>query len=241
MKKGQIMCGAPRWYSFRRQTAFFLAAFLAAGATAEAQAPSGAGFLERLRAAEARVQKLPVNRRGARRPVEINVHVDANAVIADWRARDPSSQSGTQRRSGVRINGTPSNALAGARQILFACPAGAFLDVTAGRPDGKGGYVFEGGARDGCGPGEALMLENGVLFCGWYTPAALAPARPTHPEIVISTRPPQAMLGECITRSAEVLPAWAFPAGRPQAGRGPCAGSGVTINGRATGHSANCQ
>jgi hypothetical protein len=213
--------------------------WLAAPVAATAQAPTGEGFLDRLAAAEARVRKLPPSAPGDKIPVELNIRVDANAVISDWRARDPSSQSGTARRSGVRINGTPSFALAGAREVLFACPAGAFLDVTAGEPAADGSIDYDAGRRDGCAPGQGLVLQGSRLFCAWYTPPPGVVGRGPA-EIDISTAPPIVLLGECITRRAEVVPALAFPSGRRAAARRPCAGSGVTINGRATGHSADC-
>ena len=85
-------------------------------------------------------------------------------------------------------------------------------------------------------------MVGGRLSCIWYRPPASArpPATGTLPEIVLSSSPLVSMLGECVTTAAEVLPAMVFPEGRLARRPGNCGGSGVTVNGVASGHNAKC-
>lgn len=215
--------------------------FVAVG-TAPAAAQNN-GLQARIDATEARVLKLPRSQAQSGAQVEYQVQIDAMAIIDDWRAHEPRSQSGTQGRSNVRINGTLSNRMSGGHQVLLACRPGAFLDVTFGETAADGSVTFTSGPRDGCPAGQALYLSGGQLSCRWYRlglgniPAGLNTGSLLG-HITLATYPPVHILGECITATAELEPALVFP--QRQVSGGECGGSGVTINGRATGHSATC-
>ncbi|VAW14569.1 hypothetical protein MNBD_ALPHA09-991 [hydrothermal vent metagenome] len=121
------------------------------------------------------------------------------------------------------------------------------------QPDGA--VLYDDGPSQGCEPRQALVLAQDRLACNWYSPrpvrtGAAAPA--SKPVIFLATVPPVAIVGECITETAQVVPAIVLPqghgAGRRAGGAGThvlrgagCGGSGVTVNGRATGQSADCR
>lgn len=178
-------------------------------------------------------------------PLKFEVQIDAMAFIDEWREAQRNSQIGTPRRSGVRINGTPVGAGGGGREVLFACTGNAFLDLTVGVQQPDGSVLIDEGPSVGCDPRQALVRNGDRLSCNWYTPPvglARASAPDFDAEIRLATVPPVSIVGQCITGSATVEPALVFPEARTRrVGTRPrCGGSGVTINGRATGQSANC-
>lgn len=196
-------------------------------------------------------QPPPNNRRAQRGMPGLDINVDANAIIENWRAHQNLSRIGTPPRSGVRINGKRVGTRARADEFLFACPPGAFLEIDFGHIDQTGAVLYGQGRRGGCEAGQALVLSNDRLSCRWYTPRAnrralLSRQALASAEILLSAETKTIVLGECITASAEVVPAYLFPEGRQDANlgwpaRGDCGGSGVSINGRVTGHRANCR
>ena len=193
-------------------------------------------------------------RRSRRLPRELNINVDAMAIIADWRARQPQSQSGTPRRSGVTINGTATGRVFADQAVLFSCPGGGFLELeySVRLTDGARAPIY--GPLSGCASRQALVLRGGQLSCQWYTApqGAMVRRQPQSrrqvgAEIVLPSNPPITITGECITEAAKIVPAQTWPPGGTElngATAGPngnCNASGVTVNGRATGHSAGCR
>lgn len=181
---------------------------------------------------------------GGHPPIEFKVYIDAMAIIDDWRARARNSQIGTPERSGVRINGTRVGAAGADPEVLFACSGSAFLDLTFGVAQPDGTVLYDDGPSQGCDPRQALVLTGNRLACYWYSPPPGKPgasAPHARSEIVLGTVPPVSIVGECITGAAQVVPAMVLPRGRAAPAPLPgCGGSGVTVNGRATGQSANC-
>ncbi|MFV2093427.1 MAG: hypothetical protein ACC634_10120 [Hyphomicrobiales bacterium] len=164
------------------------------------------------------------------------------AFINEWRAEQQYSRLETPRRSGVRINGTRVGAAGSEREVLFACSGNAFLDLTVGIQQPDGSVLVDDGPSAGCDPRQALVFNGDRLACNWYSPPPGASALEDDTEIVLATVPPVSIAGQCITGSAQVVPAMVFPEGRPlQAGiRQNCGGSGVVVNGRVTGQMADC-